>query len=135
MGLTAPLQVGSTRIRNGTHVSNIGRQIFTTELPGKFLVHFYILYQLMSFNFFLMVVLTFMLFIWWLSSVQFRLSVVSASLRPHGLPHASLPYHHQLPEPNQTHIQCVSDAIQPSHPWSSLSPPDFKLASIRVFSN
>ena len=34
-----------------------------------------------------------------------------------------LPVHHQLPEFTQTHIQRVSDAIQPSHPRSSPSPP------------
>ena len=34
-----------------------------------------------------------------------------------------LPVHHQLPEFTQTHIHCVSDAIQPSHPLSSPSPP------------
>ena len=33
-----------------------------------------------------------------------------------------LPVHHQLPEFTQTHIHQVSDAIQPSHPWSSPSP-------------
>ena len=27
-----------------------------------------------------------------------------------------LPVHHQLPEFTQTHVHCVSDAIQPSHP-------------------
>ena len=35
-----------------------------------------------------------------------------------------LPVHHQLPEFTQTHIHRVSDAIQPSHPLSSPSPPD-----------
>ena len=34
-----------------------------------------------------------------------------------------LPVHHQLPEFTQTHVHWVSDAIQPSHPWSSPSPP------------
>ena len=34
-----------------------------------------------------------------------------------------LPVHHQLPEFPQTHIHRVSDAIQPSHPLSSPSPP------------
>ena len=34
-----------------------------------------------------------------------------------------LPVHHQLPEPTQTHVHWVSDAIQPSHPLSSPSPP------------
>ena len=46
-----------------------------------------------------------------------------------------LPVHHQLPKFTQTHVHWVGDAIQPSHPLSSLLllppiPP-----SIRVFSN
>ena len=34
-----------------------------------------------------------------------------------------LPVHYQLPEFTQTHVHRVSDAIQPSHPLSSPSPP------------
>ena len=34
-----------------------------------------------------------------------------------------LPVHHQLPSSTQTHVHRVSDAIQPSHPLSSPSPP------------
>ena len=34
-----------------------------------------------------------------------------------------LPVHHQLPEFTQTHVHRVSDAIKPSHPLSSPSPP------------
>ena len=34
-----------------------------------------------------------------------------------------LPVHHQLPEFTQTHVHRVGDAIQPSHPRSSPSPP------------
>ena len=34
-----------------------------------------------------------------------------------------LPVHHHLPEFTQTHAHWVSDAIQPSHPLSSASPP------------
>ena len=34
-----------------------------------------------------------------------------------------LPVHHQLPEFTQTHVHQVHDAIQPSHPLSSPSPP------------
>ena len=34
-----------------------------------------------------------------------------------------LPVHHQLPEFTQTHVHWVSDAMQPSHPLSSPSPP------------
>ena len=43
--------------------------------------------------------------------------------------------HHQLPEFTQTHIHWVSDAIQPSHPLLSPSPPAPISPSIRVFSN
>ena len=39
-----------------------------------------------------------------------------------------LPVHHQLPEFTQTHVHWVSDAIQPSHPLSSPSPPTFNLS-------
>ena len=34
-----------------------------------------------------------------------------------------LPVHHQLPEFTQTHVHRVGDAIHPSHPLSSPSPP------------
>ena len=34
-----------------------------------------------------------------------------------------LPVHHQLPEFTQTHVYLVGDAIQPSHPLLSPSPP------------
>ena len=34
-----------------------------------------------------------------------------------------LPVHHQLPKFTQTHVHWVGDAIQPSHPLSSPSPP------------
>ena len=46
-----------------------------------------------------------------------------------------LPVHHQLPEFTQTHVHQVGDAIQPSHPLSSPSPPAPIPPSIRVFSN
>ena len=39
-----------------------------------------------------------------------------------------LPIHHQLPEFTQTHVHWVSDAIRPSHPLSSPSPPAFSLS-------
>ena len=44
----------------------------------------------------------------------------------HSMP--GLPVHHQLPESTQTHVHCVGDAIQPSHPLSSPSPPAFNLS-------
>ena len=39
-----------------------------------------------------------------------------------------LPVHHQLPEFTQTHVHWVGDAIQPSHPPSSPSPPALNLS-------
>ena len=39
-----------------------------------------------------------------------------------------LPLHHQLPESTQTHVHCVGDAMQPSHPLSSPSPPALNLS-------
>ena len=43
--------------------------------------------------------------------------------------------HHQLPEFTQTHTHWVGNAIQPSHPLSSLYPPAFNLSQHQVFSN
>ena len=71
------------------------------------------------------------------SSVQF--SSVSQSCPtlcdPMNCSTPGLPVHHQLPEFTQTHIHWVSDAIQPSHPLSSPSPPAPIPPSITVFSN
>ena len=39
-----------------------------------------------------------------------------------------LPVHHQVPEIAQAHVHWVGDAIQPSHPLSSPSPPAFNLS-------
>ena len=41
---------------------------------------------------------------------------------------AGLLVHHQLPELAQTHVHQVGDAIQPSHPLLSPSPPAFNLS-------
>ena len=38
------------------------------------------------------------------------------------------PVHHQLPKPTQTHVHCIGDAIQPSIPLLSPSPPTFNLS-------
>ena len=46
-----------------------------------------------------------------------------------------LPVHHQLLEFTQSHVHWVGDAIQPSHPLSSPSPPAFNLPSFMVSSN
>ena len=44
-----------------------------------------------------------------------------------------LPVHHQLSEFIQTHVYWFSDAIQPSHPLSSASPPAFNLSQHQGF--
>ena len=78
--------------------SALAGRFFTTEQPGKPLKR---------------------------PSVQFSLV---AQLCPtlcdpmdHSMP--SLPVHHQLLEFTQTHVHLVGDAIQPSHPLLSPSPP------------
>ena len=38
------------------------------------------------------------------------------------------PVHHQLPELAKTHVHRIGDAIQPSHPLSSPSPPALNLS-------
>ena len=60
---------------------------------------------------------------------------MSDSLQPHESSTPGLPVHHQLPEFTQTHVHWVSDAIQPSHPLSSPSPPAPNPPSIGVFSS
>ena len=59
------------------------------------------------------------------SSVQFSSVAQSCPTLRDPMNHNTpgLPVHHQLPEFTQTHIHRVSDAIQPSHPRSSPSPP------------
>ena len=65
--------------------------------------------------------------------LQFSRSVMSDSLQPHGLQHARLPCPSTTPELAQTHVHQVSDAIQPSHPLLSLSPPAFSLSQHHIF--
>ena len=68
-------------------------------------------------------------------SDQFSHSVVSNLCDTMDCSTPGFPVHHQLPEPTQTHVYRVSDAIQLSQTLSSPSPPAFIFPSIRVFSN
>ena len=52
---------------------------------------------------------------------------MSDSLQTHGLQRARLPCPSHLLEFAQTHVHWVGDAIQPSYPLSSPSPPAFNL--------
>ena len=60
-----------------------------------------------------------------LPSVQFSSVAQSCPnlCNPMNCSMSGLPVHHQLPEFTQTHVHQVGDAIQPSHPLSSPSPP------------
>ena len=59
------------------------------------------------------------------TSVQFSSVAQSCPTLCHPVNRSTpgLPVHHQLLELTQTHVHQVSDAIQPSHPLSSPSPP------------
>ena len=71
-----------------------------------------------------LIIITFVVFITD-TSVQFssiaQLCLTLCDPMNHSTP--GLPVHHQLPEFTQTHVHWVSDAIQPSHPLLSPSPP------------
>ena len=64
-----------------------------------------------------------------ISSVQFSSFAQSCPTlcNPMNRSTPGLPVQHQLPEFTQTHVHWVSDAIQPSHPLSSPSPPALNL--------
>ena len=67
------------------------------------------------------------------SSVQFSRSVVSWLCNHVNCSTPGLPVYHQLPEFTQTCVHWVGDAIQPSHPLSSPSPPTFNLSQHQSF--
>ena len=62
--------------------------------------------------------------------IQFRAVTQSCltPLNPMVCSTPGFPVHQQLPELTQTHVHHVSDAVQPSHPLSSPSPPTFSLS-------
>ena len=68
----------------------------------------------------------------WMGIGEFKFSSAAQSCpticKPMNCSMPGLPVHHQLPGPTQTHVHRVGDAIQPSHPLSSPSPPAFNLS-------
>ena len=64
-------------------------------------------------------------------SVQFSLVAQSCPTLCNPMTHSmpGLPVHHQLPESTQTRVHQVDDAMQPSHPLSSPSPPALSLSN------
>ena len=63
----------------------------------------------------------------WVWAFVFQSLSVSNSLWHHGRSTPGFLVHHQLLEPTQTHGHHIGDAIQPSHPLLSPSPPTFNL--------
>ena len=63
-------------------------------------------------------------------SVQFSSDAQSCLTLCNPMDHSTpgFPVHHQLPESTQTPVHWVGDAIQPSHPLSSPSPPTLNLS-------
>ena len=63
----------------------------------------------------------------WILNIHWKFSSVAQSCLtlcdPMDCSMPGLPVHHQLPEFTQTHVHWAGDAIQPSHPLSSPSPP------------
>ena len=57
------------------------------------------------------------------------------TLQPMDCSRLGFPVFHYLLEFAQTHVHCVSDAIQPSHPLPPHSPPALNFPSIRFFSS
>ena len=81
----------------------------------------YIIYIMNIYNIFIL----YMYILYMYRSVQFS-SFAQSCLTlcdPMNRSTPGLPVHHQLPEFTQTHVLRVNDAIQPSHPLSSPSPP------------
>ena len=64
---------------------------------------------------------------WYINTVGYSVSSVPQSCPtlcdPVNRSTPGLPVHHQLREFTETHVHWVSDAVQPSHPLSSPSPP------------
>ena len=67
--------------------------------------------------------------------IMLQFSSVQSLCNPMNRSMPGLPVHHHLLEFTQIHVHRVRDAIQPSHPRSSPSPPAPNPPSIRVFSN
>ena len=70
------------------------------------------------------IVHNFVVIVYLLSSVQLYLTLCD----PMDCSTPDFPVHHQLPELAQIHVHQVGDAIQPSYPLSSPSPPAFSLS-------
>ena len=62
------------------------------------------------------------------ATVQFSSLSLVQLFATHGLSTSGFPENHQLPESTQTPVLHIGDAIQPSHPPLSPSPPALNLS-------
>jgi len=105
----------------------INKFIFTIFLDSTYLYK-----QMISFSFWL---ISFCLTVWLISFclniwVQFSQSCLTLC-DPMDYSMPGLPVYHQLPEFTHTHVHWVSDAIQPSHPLLSSSPPALNFSQLQ----
>ena len=68
------------------------------------------------------------------SSLLVQFSSVAQFCYPMDCSTPGFSFHHQLPELAQTHVLWVDDAIQPTYPLSSPSPPAFNLPQLQGLS-
>ena len=138
-----PFSRGSSRPRDGTQVSHIAGGFFTNwairESPKW--IHFFtideptltqrshtksIVYITVHY------VMLHILWVWTRAYVSIIISSVAQSCSTlcdlMDCSTSGFPVHHQLPELAQTHVHWVGDAILPSHPLLSPSPPAFNLS-------
>ena len=130
---------GSLGPRDWIHVSCVfctghwAMWLFTTEPPGKPLELTRATSKPVSFNFTLIVLSLDPLTPisksqCHISLVQFSHPVVPTLCNPINCSKPGLHVHHQLLKLAQTHVSWVGDAIQPSRPLLSPSPPTFNLS-------
>ena len=103
-------------LHDGKGMGKTGTQTRDTRVLSCFLISF----------------LMFSFMHWLFSYFLFQFSSVAQSCPtlcdPMDCSMPGLPVHWQLPEFTQTHVHWVGDAIQPSHPLLSPSPPTFNLS-------
>ena len=117
------LQRGRHEVTEHTHICNVQTIITFLLMDHAFLVMSENSFPIVDHEDFHLFSKSFLpLFI---NSVQFSSVSQSCPTLCDPMNHSTpgLLVHHQLPEFTQTHVHQVSDAIQPSHPLSSPSPP------------
>ena len=112
---------GVAPLRHSERTFYSGCAIWPHETALKFQLRGYLFIHIPFNNLFL--ALYFEILVW--SSVQFSSVAQSCPTlcNPMNRSTPGLPVHHQLPEFTQIHVHRIGDAIQPSHPLSSPSPP------------